>query len=99
MIGIILGKEVKKYIKDGEQKVARNLHVMWEQKRAVDGLVGNKVEAVFVNFEIPAGVEVGVKCDFEYEIQPTKNGSMARLVDITPITKMRVNIVPDIAEQ
>ena len=29
MIGIILGKEIKKYEKNGEQKVARNLHVMW----------------------------------------------------------------------
>jgi len=98
MIGIILGKEVKKYEKNGEQKVARNLHVMWEQKREVDGLVGNKVEAVYIPFDIPAGVEVGVQCDFEYEIQPTKNGSMARLVDITPIQKMRLNIVPDVVK-
>ena len=99
MTGIILGKEIKKYEKNGEQKTARNLHVVWEQKRAVDGLEGNKVESVFVNFDIPAGVDVGVKCEFEYEIQPTKNGSIARLVDILPITKMCVNIVPDVVTE
>ena len=98
MKGLILGKEVKKYKKDGEDKTARTLHVMWEQKREVDGLVGNKVEAVYVPFEIPAGVDIGAQCDFEYEIQPTKNGSMARLVDITPIQKMRISIAPDVIQ-
>jgi hypothetical protein len=48
------------------------------------------------NFEIPAGVNIGVQCEFEYEIQPTKNGSMARLVDIVPIQKMRLSIEPDV---
>jgi len=98
MKGIIFGKEIKNYKKGDEDKTARTLHVMWEQKREVDGLVGNKVEAVYIPFDIPAGVEVGVQCDFEYEIQPTKNGSMARLVDITPIQKMRLNIVPDVVK-
>ena len=96
MKGIIFGKEIKKYTKNDEEKTARTLYVMWEQKREVDGLVGNKVEAVYIPFEIPAGVNIGVQCEFEYEIQPTKNGSMARLVDIVPIQKMRLSIEPDV---
>ena len=94
MKGIIFGKEVKKYMKGDEEKTARTLHVMWVQRRAIDGLVGNKVEAVYVPFEIPAGVEVGVQCEFEHELQPTKNGTIARLVDIVPLQKMSINIAP-----
>lgn len=98
MKAIILGKEIKKYKKDGEDKIARTLHVMWEQKREVDGLTGNKVEPVFVNFDIPSGVDVGVQCEFEYELQNTKNGTMARLVDIIPLCKMRISIAADVKQ-
>lgn len=98
MKGIIFGKEIKKYKKGDEEKTTRNLYVMWEQKREVDGLVGNKVEAVYIPFDIPAGVDVGTQCEFEYEIQPTKSGSMARLVDIIPLQKMRLTITPDVVQ-
>lgn len=97
MIGIVLGKEIKTYTsKNDQQKTARTLYVLWDQKRKPDGLDGNKCEAVFVPFEIPEGVNVGTKCEFEYDIQPTKNGSMARLVDIMPIQKLRIDIAPDV---
>ena len=98
MIGVIFGKEVKNYEKDGQKKTARTLYVLWEHKRQPDNLEGSKVESVFVNFDLPAGVEVGTQCEFEYELQPTKNGTMARLVDITPLQKMRVTIVPDVTK-
>ncbi len=98
MKAIILGKEIKNYkSKEGEEKVVRNLHVMWEQKREIDGFTGNKVESVFVPFDIPAGVDVGVQCEFEYELQTIKNNTFARLVDITPLLRMRVTITPDVA--
>lgn len=98
MKAVILGKEIKKYEKNGEAKTSRTLHVLWDQNREVEGMTGNKVEAVFIPFDIPSGVEVGVQCEFEYELQNTKNGTFARLVDVVPLCKMRVSIAPDVAK-
>ncbi len=96
MKAIILGKEIKKYVKDGQEKISRTLHVVSQSKNKTDELEGCKCESIFVPFDIPEGVNVGVQCDFEYEVFQTKNGSGARLVDITPIQKMRIEFSPDV---
>ena len=93
MKGTIVGKEISKYKKDGEDKVSRNLYVVWDApKHATDGMEGQKCEAVFVPFDLPDGVNVGINCEFEYEIQQTRKGAIARLVDIIPIKEMQVLI-------
>ena len=97
MKGTILGKEIKKYVdkSTGEVKTARTLYVAWDApKHAPDGFEGRKCEAVYVPFELPEGVELHARCDFEYEVQQTRNGAMARLVDIEAIEKMAVYIKP-----
>ena len=97
MKGTIFGKEIKKYVdkSTGDVKTARTLYVAWDApKHAPDGFEGQKCEAVYVPFELPEGVELHAKCDFEYEVQQTRNGAMARLVDITPIEPMIVEIYP-----
>lgn len=97
MKGTILGKEIKKYVdkSTGEVKTARTLYVAWDApKHAPDGFEGQKCEAVYVPFEFPEGVELHARCDFEYEVQQTRNGAMARLVDIEGIEKMAVYIKP-----
>ena len=93
MRGLVIGKRINEYTKNGEKKVARTLYVIKDEpKNPVDGMEGRPCEELFVPFEIPAGVGVGVYCDFEYEIQQTRNGAMARLVDILPIKPMLVDI-------
>lgn len=96
MKAIIVGKEVNSYVKNGETKFSRTLYVIKEEAQKPDGLEGNRTEAIFVPFDIPAGVNVGVKCNFEYEPVQMGNKSYARLVDITPICKMRIDISPDV---
>ena len=96
MKAIVIGKEIKKYTKDGQEKTSRTLYVISQPKNQPDGLEGLKSEAIFVPFDIPAGVDPGVQCDFEYEVFQTKSGSAARLLDITPIQKMRFIIEPDV---
>jgi len=91
MKGIILGKRISDYVKNGEKKVARELYVLKDApKHPSDGLEGQPCEVVFVPFDIPTGVGVNVYCEFEYEIQQTRNGAMARLVDIIPLKPMIV---------
>lgn len=86
MKALIVGKRINNYKKNGEDKVARELYVLKDApKHPVDGLEGQPTEVIFVPFEIPEGVKVGMYCDFEYEIQQTRNGAMARLVDIIPL--------------
>ncbi len=86
MIGQIFGIEVRKYTKDNEVKTARTAFVVWDKpKNAVEGLTGQRCEAVYVPFEIPQGCYVGNRCDFVYEIYAGRQGQMARLVDITPV--------------
>ena len=93
MKGIVLGIKVQSYTKNGENKVAREVYVLKDApKNPVDGMDGRSCEVIFVPFEIPAGVKKDMYCEFEYEIQQTRNGAMARLVDIIPIKPMIVDI-------
>ena len=97
MKGTILGREIKKYVdkSTGEVKTARTLYVLWDApKHPVDGFDGQKCESVYVPFELPAGAELHARCDFEYEVQQTRSGAIARLVDIEHIEKMAVSIRP-----
>ena len=93
MKGIILGKELKSYVdkNTGEVKTGRTLYVVWDSpKNTPDGFSGNKCESVYVPFDIPTGVDIGVKCDFEYEIQQFRTGLVARLVDIVPLEQYKI---------
>ena len=93
MKGIVIGKKINEYTKNSEKKIARTLYVIKDEpKNPIDGMEGRACEELFVPFDIPAGVGVGVYCDFEYEIQQTRNGAMARLVDIIPLKPMLVEI-------
>ena len=97
MKGTILGRETNKYVdkSTGELKTARTLYVAWDPpKHSEDGFEGQKCEAVYVPFEFPEGAELHARCDFEYEVQQTRNGARARLVDIEGIEKMAVSIKP-----
>lgn len=97
MKGTILGREINKYVdkSTGELKTARTLYVAWDApKHPEDGFEGQKCEAVYVPFEFPEGVILHARCDFEYEVQQTRNGARARLVDIEGIEKMAVSIKP-----
>ena len=97
MKGTIVGKEIKTYVdkSTGEVKTARTLYVLWDApKNAPDGFEGQKCEGVYVPFALPDGADLHARCDFEYEVQQTRNGAMARLVDIADIEKMAVSIKP-----
>ena len=97
MKGTILGRETRRYPdkNTGEIKTARTLYVAWDTpKHPVDGFEGQKCEAVHVPFEYPEGVVLHARCDFEYEVQQTRSGAIARLVDIIVIEKMAVTIKP-----
>ena len=97
MKGTIVGKEIKTYVdkSTGEVKTARTLYVLWDApKNPPDGFEGQKCEGVYVPFDLPDGVDLHIRCDFEYEVQQTRNGAMARLVDIEGIEKMAVSIKP-----
>ena len=95
MKGTILGLEVNSYTKDGVLKVGRTAYVVWDKpKNPPDGLKGRKCEALFAPFDFPKDVDVDMHCDFEYEVQQTRKGAMARLIDITPIEPMIVEITP-----
>ena len=86
MKALITGIRVNEYTKNGEKRVAREVYVLKDKpKNPVDGLKGRPTEVIYVPFEIPEGVDEGIYCEFEYEIQQTRNGAMARLVDIIPI--------------
>ena len=97
MKGIIIGKEIKKYVDKttGEVKTKRTLWVLWDApKNLPDGFEGQKCESVYVTFELPEGVAIHSRCNFEYEVQQTRGGSYARLVDVEHIEKMVVSIKP-----
>lgn len=97
MKGIIVGKNINTYTdkSTGEAKTSRTLYVLWDKpKNPTDGFEGCKCESVFVPFEIPPDVELYSHCEFEYEIQQTRVGSMARLVDIIPDYTVDISISP-----
>lgn len=94
MKGFIIGKEVREYkAKDSQEtKIARTLHVVWNG-RPEDGLEGKRVESVYCGFPID-DIEIGMYCEFEYDIRQTKSGAMARLVDVQPIGLAEIMLAP-----
>ena len=94
MKGFIIGKQTREYTaKDTQEpKIARTLFVVWNT-RPEDGLEGKRVEAVYCGFPID-DVEIGMYCEFEYDIRQTKSGAMARLVDVQPIGIAEILLLP-----
>lgn len=90
--GIIVGKRENSYIKDGEQKLARTLNVLWDAPAQLpDGEQGQKVEAVFVRFDI-SNIHVGDYCDFEYLIEQYGQKTVATLCEVKVIGKAKMDI-------
>lgn len=91
--GIIVGKSVRPYTaKNGEEKVARTLYVLWDEpQNQQDGDSGQKTEDVFCRFPIDY-INLHDYCGFEYEIMPGKNGSIAVLTGITVLGPAKVTI-------
>lgn len=90
--GIIVGKTERSYEKDGEQKLSRTLHVLWDKPTLLqDGEQGQKVESVFCRFDI-SGIAVGDHCDFIYAIEQFGSKTVASLADIQVIGKAKLDI-------
>ena len=94
MKGFIIGKEEREYTPNGaqEKKTARTLHVAWDGRKD-DEVKGHRVESVYCPFDLN-GIEPGMYCEFEYEIRQTRNGAMARLVDVIPLGEAEILLVP-----
>lgn len=90
--GIIVGKSERSYEKDGEKKMSRTLHVLWDKpKQLQEGEQGQKVESVFCRFDI-SGIAVGDHCDFIYAIEQFGSKTVATLADIQVIGKAKLDI-------
>lgn len=51
------------------------------------------MESVYCGFPID-DIEIGMYCEFEYDIRQTKSGAMARLVDVQPIGLAEILLAP-----
>lgn len=90
--GIVVGISQRSYEKDGEQKVARTVYVLWDAPaRQQDGEQGCKVESVFVRFDI-SHLSVGDYCDFEYLIEQFGSKTVATLCNINVLGKAKMDI-------
>ena len=90
--GIIVGKVERSYEKDGETKMSRTLHVLWDKPaQQVDGEQGQNVEAVFIRFDI-SNIQIGDYCDFEYEIKQYGTKTVATLCEVRVIGKAKMDI-------
>ena len=90
--GIIVGKQERSYKKDGKEKMARTLHVLWDEpKQQADGEQGQKVESVFVRFDI-SNINIGDYCDFEYLIEQFGARTVATLCEVRVIGKAKLNV-------
>lgn len=82
----LVGIEVREYTgQDGKQRRYQGLHLV-HVEHTVRDVEGCKVEVV----SCPRGVELrtldlGKAYQMEYEMYDTKNGKMARLVDLLPV--------------
>lgn len=72
----------------GEVKTSHNLHVVRDEKKGEENIIGRRVETIWVSFDLPEKVAVGTRCNFEYEQVNTSKGSFARLDDIEYIETM-----------
>ena len=87
--GIIVGKFQRSYEKAGQTKFVRELHVLWDKpNQQQDGMVGQKVEPVFVRFPID-NISVGDYVGVEYE--PGFAGR-ADVVDVAVLGRAMIDI-------
>ena len=94
-IGIIVGKEVSSFTdqQTGQLVTMRKLHVLWgKPRRTVDGFEGRKVQVESCAFDIDY-LKVGDRCNFEYEVNSTKRGNFAKLVDVEPLGHIDLDAV------
>ena len=90
--GIIVGKVERSYKKDGKEQMSRTLHVLWDKPaQQADGEQGQKVEAVFVRFDI-SNIQIGDYCDFEYLIEQYGTKTVATLCEVRVIGKAKMDI-------
>ena len=90
--GIIVGKSVSSYKKDGQDMTSRALHVLWDKPaQQQDGEQGQKVERVFCRFDI-SGIAVGDHCDFIYAIEQFGSKTVASLAEIQVIGKAKLDV-------
>ena len=96
MKATIIGIEkIIKVNKDtGETTVSHNLHVARDSKKGDNTMDGRRVEEIWCSFDLPEGVKVGSRCDFEFEVVETRNGAFKRLEDIELLGQMNISITP-----
>lgn len=82
----LVGKEVREYRgQDGKQHIYCGLHLV-HLEDSVRGVKGCKVEAVSCPREVdPESLVVGTIYQLDYELYDTKNGKVARLVDLLEV--------------
>lgn len=78
----LVGKEVRSYEKDGEQKHFVGLHLV-HLEGTVSDVEGCKVESVSCPRDVDHRLlEVGTTYELVYSFYDTRQGKMARLVDL-----------------
>lgn len=78
----------------GEAVFNYNLHVLRDEKKGVEGMIGRRVETVWVPFEMSSDVKIGSYCDFDFDIVQTKSGSFTRLDCIDVLGDRRIEVTP-----
>ena len=94
-LGIIVGKEISSFTdqQTGELVKMRKLHILWDKsRRVVDGFEGQKVQVETASFDID-DLKIGDRCNFEYEINATKKGNFAKLVDVEVVGHVDLNVL------
>lgn len=96
MKATIIGIEtITKINKDtGETTLSRNLHVVRDLKKGDNTIDGRRVEDIWCSFDLPEGVKVGSRCDFEFDVVETRSGAFKRLEDIELLGQMNISITP-----
>lgn len=81
----LVGKEVRKYEKDGQNREYCGLHLVYAEG-SVDGIEGSKVSSVSCPRKVaPSRLEIGQLYELQYEIYTMKGQTMARLVNLVPV--------------
>lgn len=81
----LVGLEQREYEKDGQLKHFCGLHLC-HVEGTVEGVEGSKVESVSCPRDVePKLLEVGKLYELCYTFFDTKNGKMARLVDLKEV--------------
>lgn len=82
MLAKVLYVKNKPYVaKDGQAKMAREIHLVRAEATTQDGAVGNEVEKIYPQFDI-GGIKVGETYDFIFDMRSGFKGAYAVLVDI-----------------